>query len=402
MDPRSAEALAWLASEAGEAAFKAASAASEQRQSLALLVARLRKTLSAEQAHAVLDQLELRERATVKFPEAARMLFDRTLLEQATDAAIAQYKAARFAAGEPVVDLCCGLGGDLFALAARGPTTGVDRDDVAAWLARENCRRLGLNQAQVAVGDAAHIPVAQFAAWHMDPDRRAAGKRTNLPELFEPPLRDVERLIQENGNAAIKLGPATDAPTYWSEACELEWIGSRGECRQQVAWFGTLARHPRERSATVLAADGSPLFHVVGLPNIQLPIASQLGRYLYEPEATVLAARLQGSLGARHSLELIQPGIGYLTGDAVIADPALAGFEILEQLPLDVRRLRGWLRERHIGRVEIKKRGVTVEPETLRKSLKLSGDERAVIILTPQTGRQWALIAQRLERRDES
>jgi hypothetical protein len=64
--------------------------------------------------------------------------------------------------------------------------------------------------------------------------------------------------------------------------------------------------------------------------------------------------------------------------------------------------LRGWLRERHIGRVEIKKRGVTVEPETLRKSLKLAGDERAVIILTPQAGKQWALIAQRLKRRDES
>lgn len=390
------EAFQWLASPEGEEALRTAGTGSQRGETLAVTVARLRRHLSPEQTHWVLEQVELRVRARAKFPSAERMLFARTLLEQATDAAIANYKGARFSADEPVADLCCGLGGDLFALAARGPTLGVDLSETAAWLAEENCRRLGLSNATVLEADAADLPVAEYAAWHIDPDRRAAGKRTNLPELFEPPLRDVERLIKENGNAAIKLGPATDAPTYWSEDCELEWIGSRSECRQQVAWFGKLARHPQQRSATTLASDGSPRFHIVGLPNVQLPIASSVGKYLYEPEATVLAARLQGSLGAAHGLSLVQPGIGYLTGDALVQEPALDGFEILDQLPFDVRRLRGWLRERNVGRVEIKKRGIDTEPEALRKSLKLSGDQSVVILLTPHAGKHWALLAKRL------
>ena len=386
------EHFVWLASAAGEEALRAAAGMGND---LASAAARLRKQFSAEQTHLLLEQVELCTRAKAKFPQAEKLLLARTLLEQATDAAIAQHKAARFPAGEPVADLCCGLGGDLFALAARGPATGVDMSEVAAFLVSENCRRLGL-MANVVRVDAAAFPVADYAAWHIDPDRRAAGKRTNLPELFEPPLRSVERLLERNGNAAIKLGPATEAPNYWSETCELAWLGSRGECRQQIAWFGQLAQHPQQRSATVLGSNGQPAFTVVGEPNVQLPIAERIGKYLYEPDSVVLAARLQGSLGATHSLALVQPGIGYLTGDALIHDPALDPFEILDQLPLDLKRIRGWLRERNVGRVEIKKRGVDLEPETLRKSLKLSGDESAVILLTPHNGRHWALLARRV------
>ena len=54
----------------------------------------------------------------------------------------------------------------------------------------------------------------------------------------------------------LKLAPAADAPPHWSEAAELCWLGSRGECRQQVAWFGTLAFHRGLHSATVVDAPG--------------------------------------------------------------------------------------------------------------------------------------------------
>lgn len=387
------DSIDWLASPAGEAALAAVTDDSR----LATTINRLRKQLTAEQAHLVVEQWELRRRAEVKFPCADNLLFQRTLLEQASDWVVAHYKAARFPSGAACVDLCCGLGGDLLALAARGPTTGVDRSPFAVALARENCRRLGLASCHVIEADAADISVADYAAWHIDPDRRAGGKRTNLPELFEPPLRVLERLMKVNEDGAVKLGPATDAPSYWSEACEIEWLSTRGECRQQIAWFGTLARYPQQRTATALAADGTLEFQFVGMPHVQLPIAAVIGRYIYEPGAAVLAARLQGALGQKHGLSFLQPGIAYLTGDQRIEDPAIAGFEVLDQLPLDVKRLRGWLRERDIGRVEIKKRGIDIEPEQLRRSLKLAGDKDAVLLLTPHAGKHIALVAQRLQ-----
>ncbi len=108
---------------------------------LVRLAAELREALSANRVHLILEQVQLREKAREKFPQADRMFFTPLGLQQATDAWIAAYKAGRFARGEPVADLCCGIGGDLMALAARGPVQGVDRDPATAILAEANVRQ---------------------------------------------------------------------------------------------------------------------------------------------------------------------------------------------------------------------------------------------------------------------
>ena len=60
-------------------------------------IAGLRKELSAERVHLVLQQAALRHRARDKFAAAERMFFTPLGLEQATDEVIAQHKAQRFA-----------------------------------------------------------------------------------------------------------------------------------------------------------------------------------------------------------------------------------------------------------------------------------------------------------------
>src|SRR5688500_18840355 len=92
----------------------------------AALAARLRRDLSAGRVRLLLEQAELRRRAAAKFAAAERMFFTPLGLEQATDETVAAYKSGRFPAG-PRADLCCGIGGDLLALAARGAATGVER-----------------------------------------------------------------------------------------------------------------------------------------------------------------------------------------------------------------------------------------------------------------------------------
>jgi hypothetical protein len=49
---------------------------------------------------------------------------------------------------------------------------------------------------------------------------------------------------------------------------------------------------------------------------------------------------------------------------------------VLERLPYAERPLRSYLRARDVGTLTIKKRGVEIEPETLRKRLGLRGDGR--------------------------
>lgn len=370
-------------------------------QTLVVQADRLRKQLSAQRTHLVLEQVELRRRAREKFGEwADRMFLTRVGLEQATDRFVAQYKASRFPAGEPVADLCCGIGGDLLGLAGRGTAVGVDLDPVVALVAEANLAVLeALGSATVQVGDVASVDLRSFEAWHMDPDRRPQGHRTTHVEYYEPPLPAIERMLADSSQAALKLAPAAEVPEAWAEQAELEWISRDRQCRQLVAWFGSLTTQPGQRRATIVASsNASPLVlrTLLGAEDERPPVAVEIGRYVFDPDAAVLAAKLVGTLAAEHRLAALGPSVAYLTGDQAVDDPALACFEVTDVLPFDLKRLKQLLRSRGIGRLEIKKRAVRQEPEQLRRQLGLSGDHSAVLLLAPVNERTTAILAQRV------
>ncbi len=260
---------------------------------LVRLAAELREALSANRVHLILEQVQLREKAREKFPQADRMFFTPLGLQQATDAWIAAYKACRFARGEPVADLCCGIGGDLMALAARGPVQGVDRDPASAILVEANVRSAQAN-AVVSVADVAKVSLSEVAAWHIDPDRRPGGRRTTKVDLHEPGPEVLAGLLAACPHAAIKLAPAATFDEPWWADAELEWISRDRECRQLVAWFGRLARSSGRRSATIVrSSESTTAATFVGEENVSCAIAAQIGRYLFEPDPAVLAAKLE-------------------------------------------------------------------------------------------------------------
>jgi hypothetical protein len=363
---------------------------------------RLRRSLSALQTHLVLEQVELRRRAAEKFSQAGRMFFTRRALEQATSEVVARWKAERFTAAggcddvrTPWADLCCGIGGDLLSLAARRATIGVERDEVVALLAEANLAALGAASSEVRRQDVREFLVKDCLAWHLDSDRRTMQGRVAQPEFAEPGLDAIERLLAGNPHGAIKLAPAANVPDSWAAQSEREWISEEGECKQQTAWFGRLARRPGQRSATLLRRQAPPRM-MVGSPDVRLAIAGRVRRFVYEPDAAVIAAGLVGAIAEEHRCEAIAPNIAYLTADQPLHDPALAGFEVLETLPLDRKRLKATLRERGVGRLEIKKRGVEVNLDQLRRELQTPGENAATLLLAPLAGRATAILARRL------
>jgi hypothetical protein len=93
---------------------------------------------------------------------------------------------------------------------------------------------------------------------------------------------------------------------------------------------------------------------------------------------------------------MLAPGIAYLTGDAPVTSPFVSSFRVRETLPADVRGLAKALRDRGIGRLEIKKRGVDLDPAKLRTQLKLRGDDEATLLLTRRGGKRLAILADRV------
>ena len=89
---------------------------------------------------------------------------------------------------------------------------------------------------------------------------------------------------------------------------------------------------------------------------------------------------------------LIDRHIAYVTADSSFHTPFARSYEVLETLPHREKPLRAALHERGIGRLTIKKRGVDVVPDQLRKRLALTGDNEATIVLTRVDGQGTCLL----------
>lgn len=378
----------WLVSEAARSHLNWAA---EQDDGSVRTATRLRQRLSQERARLVLDQLELRRRGRAKFQRAGQMFFTRRLLEQATDEEIASYKASRIPAGMHVTDLCCGIGGDLAAFSTEHPSLGVDKDPVAALLAQTNCRRVAA-PASTEVADAAAWRPSKEGAWHLDPDRRTSGARSTALSGCSPGRDTIEQIMRAGPCGVVKLAPATDVPREWRSA-EREWIGSRGECRQQAVWLGSLAKGGL-RTATLVSSHGV-MGQIQGGGDETGSQIAQPAEFVLEPHSVVLAAGLTAALMQRHQLARFSSLNGYLTGPRAVTDALLTSFAVQEVLSLDVKRIGQVLRHRKIGQLEIKHRGLPFDPIRFRRQLKLRGDRSGVLLLVVQPGNSLAILAER-------
>lgn len=392
------------------------------RESEALaLSTRLRSEGHApELVSAVLTQLKFRSKAAAKFgPFAGHMVFTRAGLEQATRMNVAALHAGRFAAAGvgSVADLGCGIGADAMALAALDlEVTAVERDETVAAAATINL--MPFPNASVVCADAEDWleamdgsggtttgTSARSEGFWLDPARRvvssSGSSRVFDPEAFSPPLSFVERLADTGAPVGVKLGPALPHDSVPAD-CEAQWVSVDGSLTEAVLWFNALARPGVRRSALVLGGDsvatgGDRASRAVGAgpasgaeggrspaelssaagfgesPAVPVAGLEGLTDYLYEPDPAVIRAGLVADLIEREFTavggRLLDEHIAYFCADDAVDTPFATGYRVLEVMPYKVKGLRRWVKETGVGRLDIKKRGVDVTPEELRRLL---------------------------------
>jgi hypothetical protein len=347
---------------------------------------------------AVLTQAKLRKKAAGKFGEfASRMLFTEAGLEQATRLSVAARHAGRFrAAGlTRIADLGCGIGGDALAIAALDlEVTAVDADEVTAAIAAFNLAPFP--SATVEQRRAEDVSLRSVDGVFLDPARRTAGHtdtdRLTDPDDYTPSLGFAYELATGR-SVGLKLGPGFDRDLIPSTA-EAQWVSADGQVVELGLWFGALARPGIRRSALVIRGDDA--HELSAEADSEDAETGDLGEYLFEPDGAVIRARLIGDLARRLGGRMLGDGIAYITADEPAQTPFAAGFRILETLPFAEKDLKKALRARDVGTLEIKKRGVDVDPAALRTRLKLTGSRPATVILTRVGGKHTALLAERL------
>lgn len=343
----------------------------------------------SELVAAALTQARLRADARAKFGDfAPGMAFSQAGLEQATRLQVAALHAARYrdAGLTRVADLTCGLGADAMAMAALGlGVVAFEIDEATALLADHNLRHWP-DAVVVHADGLATVRGVEVDAVFADPARRTDRGRRHSPQDYSPPLGDLLSLRDQFPALGLKLGPGIPHDALPEDA-EAQWVSVDGHVVELGLWCGPLASRIGRCALVIthgLASEFSGDTHRGQL--------RELGAFIAEPDGAIIRAGLVGALADHLEAGLIDPTIAYLTADAVTPTPFARWFAVDEAMPFDVKRLAAALKARSVGTVEIKKRGVDVTPERLRKQLKLTGDNSATVILTRVAGRHTALI----------
>ncbi|MDZ8201372.1 SAM-dependent methyltransferase [Microbacterium sp. SSW1-59] len=353
---------------------------------------------SPELVSALVGQARLREKAGAKFGDLAhRMLFTRAGLEQATRMSVASLHAGRFrnAGATRVADLGCGIGGDALGLAGLGlHVAAVDADEITAAIAAYNLAPFG-DAVTVAHGRAEDQDLSGVDAVWLDPARRTAGRgetsRTRHDE-WSPSLEWVFDLARRRP-VGVKLGPGLDRDVI-PEDVEAQWVSADGSTIELVLWSKHLARQGVRRAALVTRGDQA--WEITAGADAEDAPVRDLGAFVHEPDGAVIRARLIGDVARSLDAGMLDPRIAYLTSDVALTSPFVSSFRVREELPPDTKALARALRARGIGRLEIKKRGVDVDPAALRTSLKLRGEDSATLLLTRVGETRRAILADRV------
>jgi SAM-dependent methyltransferase len=383
------DAFRWLLSEDGHGLLSRAVEEYDGEPGHALGAStRLREDHSPEQVAAAMTQARLRRRGRAKFGDLAdRMYFTPDGLEQSTRLRVAEHRAARIAAARPtsVLDVGCGIGGDLVAFARAGLTAaGIDRDPLRVAVASANLSALTLGGAAQAT-DAETLDLSGFGVVFADPARRTDRGRVFDPDAYSPPWSFVERLLGRP--SVVKVAPGVPHDLV-PEGVEAEWVSDQGDLKEAVLWSPQLATV--RRRATVIRSHGLATLTDEDDPADRA--VREVGGFLYEPDDAVIRAGLVTAVAAGVHGGLVDEHIAYVTSDAAYTTPFARGYEVLEELPYREKALKAALRERGIGPVTIKKRGVGVVPEELRRRLALHGEQEATLVLTRVGGKGTALL----------
>lgn len=352
---------------------------------------RLRAEFPPDLAAWALTQAELRSRAESKFPEASRMLFTRTGLEQATRPVVAAWRAERLArAGvTSIVDLGCGIGSDAMAFAAAGLNVmAVDADEETVRCATANLASVGAGPAVQARAEDLEIP--DDAAVFLDPARRSARGRSWSIGDYSPSWEFVRQMVESSRPVVVKLGPGFDKQHIPKDlqAC---WVSHRGDVVEVSLWNRA---EPRGFSAVVFGRDDVPTTLDAESPRSPLAVAS-LGAFVLEPDGAVIRAGLIDAVAPDSSRWLLAEQVAYLSSDEPLVGSPATSFEVLDVMPMELKAIRGALRERGVGSLEIKVRAMDIDPAKFRRQLKLSGTSHATLILARTIDGAKAVLARR-------
>lgn len=351
----------------------------------------------------VVTLIKLRRQAASKFTRASELFFTTLGLEQATSEAVAEQIASRFPSNWKVVDLTCGLGGNLISLARRcRQVVAVDQSEVNIICAQENARVYGVSdKIEFIMGDAYFNLLSDADAFFLDPARDREGRSKTRSILNSEPelLKILPEILKVSPNVGVKISPAFDYRELEAlpEKPEIEIISEDNTCKVAMLWFGKLKT--AERRATCLVSGKK--YEFVDNPELSPTLISETDPvYLYEPNKAISKAHLLSEAALTEHLFKLDPYLSFLTGARLIGDgqPGLwRRFKVLNSGHFSLKEMKKFLKEKKIIRANIIAKHFPLLPDEIYARLKLKeGGDFFLILVTLNEKMRWFFWTQRV------
>lgn len=297
-------------------------------------------------------------------------------IEQCSSEQAARYKAS-LAKGGSLVDLTGGFGIDCaFMSPGFENVTYLERQSELCDIARHNFGLLGLTRIHVENSDATNrLPaMPPCDCIFIDPARRdkSGGKVVRVSDC-EPDVEKLEAMLLEKSPLVlVKLSPMLDlslAIRSLPHTHEVHVVSVQNECKELLLVLrrGVPSVVPIHCVNLSHGAKQEFIFTREEESETTTAFADSIGKYLYEPNASILKAGAFRCLARRYALEKLHRNTHLYTSDALANGFPGRIFNVLSYGSLkDKKLLTG------IDKANVATRNFPIHADALRKRLKLS------------------------------
>ena len=321
-------------------------------------------------------------------------------MEQCSSEVTARYKSS-LVKGNTLIDITGGLGIDCAFLSANfQKAIYVERQEELCEIASSNFPLLGLSHIDVVNGDGVeYLSRTEKVDWiFIDPARRNehGGKVVAIADC-EPNVAEIsDLLLSKAENVMIKLSPMLDlslALHHLSFVKEVHVVSVANECKELLVILSNDAANSKVsiHCVNLLKSGEAQVFSFDKEEEMQGCVyTSKVGRYLYEPNASILKGGAYKCISNRYNLKKLHQNSHLYTSDELVIDFPGRKFECDAVFSLNKKELKMNLGE--IKQANITIRNFPSSVSELRKRLKLLDGGDTYLFATTLVDEQKVLV----------
>ena len=342
------------------------------------------------------DQIAARRQIREKLPSwyanDALLFPSKISAEQCSSEQTASYKQRLVAESDTLCDLTGGLGIDSYYFSRKArQITYIERFPAYCEAARNNFSALGVDNITVVEGDSSELAsrLPRVDAFYIDPARRGEGnKRVYALQDCEPDLPALlPELFRHAPKVLAKLSPMTDIRQTLEllpGTTEVHVLSVKNECKELlfVMECETAVTLPvihcinydssgrEEAFAFTLQDERSEI----------LQLADRIGRFFYEPNASLLKAGAFKSVAVRFGLAKLHVSSHLYTSDTVVEDFTGRCLVVAEVYPFSGKLCKSLSKD--IPQANMTVRNFPLSVEELRKRTKITDGGNVYLFAT--------------------